>query len=88
MAEWARWHSPLIPARGRQREVDFYDFEASLRSYTDRPCLKLKRERHTETERKKRRKGVGMGTAYKMSDYWAMRCSYGFMGTNDSWGQG
>lgn len=23
-----------------------------------------------------------------MSYYWAMRCVYGFTGTNDSWGQG
>jgi hypothetical protein len=26
----AWWHMPLIPALGRQKQEDFYEFEASL----------------------------------------------------------
>ena len=29
-ARWWRWRRPLIPALGRQRQADLYEFEASL----------------------------------------------------------
>ena len=39
--------TPLIPALRRQRQVDLYEFLASL-VYIVRPCLKIKKERKTK----------------------------------------
>ena len=50
------WCKPLIPALGRQKQVDFYEFKASLvhrvssriqdsHGYTEKPCLEKKRKR-------------------------------------------
>jgi hypothetical protein len=33
-----RWHTPLIPAFGRQKHEDPSEFQAS-QSYTEKPCL-------------------------------------------------
>jgi hypothetical protein len=63
---WAWWHMPLIPALGRQRQVDFWvqgqpglqsEFQDS-QGYTEKPCLekpKTKREREREKERERER---------------------------------
>ena len=42
------WHTPLIPALGRQRQADLCEFKDSLvysefqgsQDYTEKPCLK------------------------------------------------
>ena len=53
---WMWWRTPLIPALGRQRQVDLYEFEASLvyrvipnsQCYTEKPCLRKQRNRAGE----------------------------------------
>jgi hypothetical protein len=45
---WAWWHTPLIPALGRQRQEDFWvqgqpGLQSELQEsqgYTEKPCLK------------------------------------------------
>jgi hypothetical protein len=61
------WRTPLIPALGRQRQVDFLvrgqpglqsGFQDS-QGYTEKPCLRKKRERERrerERERERERK--------------------------------
>lgn len=45
----ASWHSPFIPVMGRERQIDCYEFEASLfynsefQGYIMRPCLSQNR---------------------------------------------
>jgi hypothetical protein len=51
-AVWKCWHKPLIPALGRQRQVDS-EFEASLvysefQGYTGKPCVLKKKEEEEE----------------------------------------
>jgi hypothetical protein len=45
------WHTPLIPALGRQRQADFWiqgqpvlqsELQDSQKGYTEKPCLKNK----------------------------------------------
>jgi hypothetical protein len=52
------WHTPLIPALGRQRQVDFCvrgqpglqsEFQDS-QGYTEKPCLEKERERERERD--------------------------------------
>jgi hypothetical protein len=49
-----RWHTPLIPELGKQRQVDFWiqgqsglqsEFQDSQR-YTEKPCLKTKQNKN------------------------------------------
>jgi hypothetical protein len=52
---WAWWHTPLIPALGRQRQVDFWvQGQPSLQSefqdsqgYTEKPCLEKPKNQKT-----------------------------------------
>jgi hypothetical protein len=50
------WHTPLIPALGRQRQVDFWvrgqpglqsEFQDSL-GYTEKPCLETNKQTKKE----------------------------------------
>ena len=41
--------TPLIPARGRQRQVDLYEFQDS-QGYVEKPCLKTKNKQKTKTD--------------------------------------
>lgn len=60
------WHIPLIPALGRQRQVDLYEIRASLvylaefqdnQSYIVRPALKTpKSQQHQKTKAIKKKK--------------------------------
>jgi hypothetical protein len=56
------WHMPIIPALGRQRQVDFWvrgqpglqsEFQDS-QDYTEKPCLGKKRQNKTTTAITKR----------------------------------
>jgi hypothetical protein len=51
---WAWWHTPLIPALGRQSQVDFWvrgqpglqsEFQDSQQGYTEKPCLKKNKKK-------------------------------------------
>jgi hypothetical protein len=53
---WAWWHMPLIPALGRQRQVNFLvrgqpglqsEFQDS-QGYTEKPCLEKKKKKEEE----------------------------------------
>jgi hypothetical protein len=57
----AWWHTPLIPALGRQRQVDFWvrgqpglqsDFQDS-QGYTEKPCLKKPKKKKKKKKKKK-----------------------------------
>ena len=62
-SSWAWWHTPLIPALGRQRQSDFWvrgqpglqsEFQDS-QGYTEKPCLKnktKKKQNKTKTKNK------------------------------------
>jgi hypothetical protein len=54
----ARWHTPLIPALGRQRQADFWvrgqpclqsEFQDS-QDYTEKPCLKKPTNQPNQTK--------------------------------------
>ena len=58
------WHISLIPALGRQRQADLYEFDASLvyrissrtdshDCYTEKPCLKTNKLTNKLTNKKK-----------------------------------
>jgi hypothetical protein len=59
------WHTPLIPALGRQRQVDFWvrghpglqsEFQDS-QGYTEKPCLeKQKTKQNKQKKKEKERK--------------------------------
>jgi hypothetical protein len=45
---------PFIPALRRQRQVDFYELEASLvQGYTGKLCLKISKKRKEKEKKKK-----------------------------------
>ena len=55
---WAWWLTPLIPALGRQRQADLYEFQASLvytvnsrlhSVYIEKPCLEKENKRNIKT---------------------------------------
>jgi hypothetical protein len=55
-SSWVWWRTPLIPALGRQRQVDFWvqgqpglqsEFQYS-QGYTEKPCLEKSRERQRD----------------------------------------
>jgi hypothetical protein len=61
---WAWWCMPLIPVLGRQRQVDFWvrgqpglqsEFQDS-QGYTEKPCLKIKKQKQQQQQKKKERK--------------------------------
>jgi hypothetical protein len=58
------WHTPLIPALGRQRQADFWvrgqpglqsEFQDS-QGYTEKPCLEKPKKK--KKKKKKKRKAV------------------------------
>jgi hypothetical protein len=60
VVSWAWWHTPLIPALGRQRQVDFWvrdqpglqsEFQDS-QGYTEKPCLE-KNKPNKQTNKQK-----------------------------------
>jgi hypothetical protein len=61
---WAWWLTPLIPALGRQRQVDFWvrgqpglqsEFQDS-QGYTEKPCLKTKQNKTKQNKTKQKTK--------------------------------
>ena len=62
MVAWRQWRTPLIPALGRQRQLDLCEFEASrvyksylqdrLQSYR-KICLEEKKKERKEKKKKK-----------------------------------
>jgi hypothetical protein len=58
---WVWWRTPLIPALGRQRQVDFWvrgqpglqsEFQDS-QGYTEKPCLKKTKQNKTKQNKTK-----------------------------------
>jgi hypothetical protein len=58
VGQW--WHMPLIPALGRQRQMDFWvwgqpalqsEFQDS-QSYTQKPCLEKPKNKTKQTNKK------------------------------------
>ena len=58
------WRTPLVPALGRQRQVDFCvrgqpglqsEFQDS-QDYTEKPCLKKKKKKKKKKTKKKKRR--------------------------------
>ena len=72
------WCRPLIPALGRQRQADLYEFVASLiyksqfqncsGCYTEKPCLKKTKKE----KRKKKRNGMTEG----QNELWSKFCPF------------
>jgi hypothetical protein len=65
--EW--WHSPVIQDPGRQRQADFYQFEASLvyRQAPGQPGLRSKKL----SEEKEKEEGRTVGWMDGWMDGWA-----------------
>ena len=68
------WCTPLIPALGRQRQLDFRvqgqpglqsEFQ-DIRDYTEKPCLK-KNKKDRKKERKKERKMLGAAPTFAVT---------------------
>ena len=49
----AWWCTPLVPALGMKRQVDFYELQASL-VFPDKPCLKIRKQNKTTTTNKQK----------------------------------
>ena len=55
------WYIPLIPALGKQRQVDLCEFKASL-NYRVRPCFKFQAATKTKTSQYLSWDGFGVST--------------------------
>ena len=60
ITSWAWWRTPLIPALGRQKQVDFWvpgqpglqsEFQDS-QGYTEKPCLEKNKQTNKQTNKK------------------------------------
>ena len=60
------WHTPLIPALRRQRQVDFYEFKASLvyrvSSRIARRTLSQKKRKKKRRREKKQKRKISVNT--------------------------
>jgi hypothetical protein len=63
------WRTPLIPALGRQRQVDFWirgqpglqsEFQVS-QGYTEKPCLEKSKKKKKKGRKKERKKEKNKG---------------------------
>jgi hypothetical protein len=49
------WHTPLIPALGRQRQVNFWiQVQPGLKGYTEKPCLERNKTEQNKTKQNKK----------------------------------
>jgi hypothetical protein len=76
LSSQAWWHTPLIPALGRQRQVDFWvqgqpglksEFQDS-QGYTEKPCL----EKPNQTKPKKTSLSVIPGSGM-LTSWWSLK---------------
>jgi hypothetical protein len=58
------WHTPVIPAFGRQGQADFCEFQSSQNYTVRKPCLKVGVGREGEQGDKKQNKTVFMPSCY------------------------
>jgi hypothetical protein len=78
------WRTPLIPALGRQRQVDFWvrgqpclqsEDSQDSQGYTEKPCLKNKTKQNKNKNKTKKQKTIHIKnslfvSAYQTSDTW------------------